>query len=697
MTAKILFLAAIMLAPAAAKIAVASPPTAKVLQLLQELKARAEADGAVQQTTYDKYACWCEDKLAETAGDMKKEKNTIEEMQVLILKLNGALGSLGAETKQLGKDIAANHASSKDAAAARDNEFQKYNKDKLATEQSIGSLEATIQVMTGAGTKKGFLDTTHATQLLSVVGQVRHLVAGPMPSSVSATDMLLLKQFVDKPEEFYPKSRGARSMSAIEVHGVPTQYNAASTEIQGIFKGMYDSFTSDLEKANVEEADAQKSFEALRAVKRSEAETLKATLEATESNLAVKNDELAKATLKRDDNMDLLNADKNFFEQTKDACATKAQEWSKQVRLRTEELFGMAGAIKTLSQGASNFGSAFGATAFLETAATNKHQQDDTRGSRKAYEKLKALATQFKSLELAKMAEASRESGHFDAEIGQIDKMVGVLRKEEQEDIDQKAECRAQQNDNKNDLEDIKHSLEKLQHSIQRMENTKGSLEGEIASLASGMSATEKDIGELKDFRHTTETQFQKALSDDAEAASAMNSAITSLSKFFKDNASLLQMHASGAPEYTRDADKAPGMSGANYGGRKSETTGIVAQLSMLVEDIEKEISEAKKDDADAQSEWEKQDAALHETLDAQAETKAATEKEKADIQARIAAANSIKSGKKGDASAEEETRLAIKEQCDWVDSHFDSRRQKRKVEIDGLVDAKDFLAGGLR
>jgi len=269
-----------------------------------------------------------------------------------------------------------------------------------------------------------------------------------------------------------------------------------------------------------------------------------------------------------------------------------------------------------------------------------------------------------------------------------------VLRSDEQDDIDQKAECRELQNANKNELEDIEHSIEKLSHAMQRMENTKGSLVRDIASLASGMQKTEKDIAELKEFRATTKSQFQKALSDDAEALSAMNSAITSLSKFFKDN--FLQMHASG-PEYTRDVDKAPGMSGANYGGRKSETTGIVGQLSMLAEDIEKEISEAKKDDADSQSEWELQNAALQETLDAQAETKAATEKETADLSERIAAANKNRSGKKNDGSAEEKIKRSIAEQCTWVDTHFDSRRQKRKVEIDGLADAKDFLAGGLR
>ena len=44
-----------------------------------------------------------------------------------------------------------------------------------------------------------------------------------------------------------------------------------------------------------------------------------------------------------------LEADEKFFEDTKQACQTKATEWSVRTRLRTEELNGMQVAIKILS------------------------------------------------------------------------------------------------------------------------------------------------------------------------------------------------------------------------------------------------------------------------------------------------------------------------------------------------------------
>merc|ERR1719299_344916 len=63
-------------------------------------------------------------------------------------------------------------------------------------------------------------------------------------------------------------------------------YAPQSTQIQGILKGMYDGFTSDLEKDNAAEAEKQKSFEALLATKKAELATLEATLETQELDAA---------------------------------------------------------------------------------------------------------------------------------------------------------------------------------------------------------------------------------------------------------------------------------------------------------------------------------------------------------------------------------------------------------------------------
>merc|ERR1719160_1303606 len=112
---------------------------------------------------------------------------------------------------------------------------------------------------------------------------------------------------------------------------------------------MYNSFTGDLEKANAEEAEAQKSFEALMATKKTELATLQATLERHTLDKATKTKEEASSQQARDDEEAQLQADEKFFDETKAACQTKAGEWNERARLRTEELQGMGKAIEILS------------------------------------------------------------------------------------------------------------------------------------------------------------------------------------------------------------------------------------------------------------------------------------------------------------------------------------------------------------
>merc|ERR1719335_1695962 len=119
-------------------------PVLKVLKLLNELKARIEGDGKAEQQSYDKNACWCEDTLARKAKDISDAKVKIEELQTLIVKLEGETATHGAEIAQLNKDIASNKASQKEATEARDKQNAEYTTVKTEAEQSMGALEAAI-------------------------------------------------------------------------------------------------------------------------------------------------------------------------------------------------------------------------------------------------------------------------------------------------------------------------------------------------------------------------------------------------------------------------------------------------------------------------------------------------------------------------------------------------------------------------
>merc|ERR1719235_286805 len=165
---------------------------------------------------------------------------------------------------------------------------------------------------------------------------------------VSDDNLETVRRFAENPQGFLHPQEGM--LASLQLDNNPFgDYAPQSTRIQGILKGMYDAFAADLEKANGEEAEKQKSFEALMATKKQELETLKAAL-AKETG-----DEAEKTKLKADSKAELdatkeqLKADEEYFEQTKATCREKAAVWSEITRLRTEELQSINVAISILS------------------------------------------------------------------------------------------------------------------------------------------------------------------------------------------------------------------------------------------------------------------------------------------------------------------------------------------------------------
>merc|ERR1719399_2011234 len=275
-----------------------------------------------------------------------------------------------------------------------------------------------------------------------------------------------------------------------------------------------------------------------------------------------------------------------------------------------------------------------------------------------------------------------------------IDGMIALLRKEEQSDIEHRDRCQNSQNANKNEIADLNHEIDKTEASLERMENQKKDLEEEISQLETDINATKGDMAELLDMRNKEVAEFRQALKDDSDAVTLLKEAIVALSEYYKRNKIPIPALVQQSPEYTEDIDKAPETTFSGKDSRKSETGGILAILEMLVEDCEKEMKEGRSDDADAQEKYLKQNGALQETLDSQEKTKANTETELADLEEKMTNYEKFKNEKNADKDAEEDESKSLGTDCKWVKTHFESRRQKRKTEIEGLVEAKGFLAG---
>jgi hypothetical protein len=659
-------------------------PMAKVVTLLQNMEKKIEATGKSEQESYDKYACWCEDTLAEKAEDITKAKDKIEELQNNINKNKGGLGSGGATIAQLNKDIGENLESQKEATEVRKKENTEYAEERGESEQCIGALEAAIKVLEGSGTgkKKGFLETMQEAQVLSVVAGVRPVLkARVLKHSMKQSDLEVVQHFVEKPEDF------VKGKSAFVQHGQNPfgDYAPQSTQIQGILKSMYDTFTGDLEKDNAEEADKQKAFEELMATKKKELKTLESSLEDETGGFAERTKSVADDKAMRDDTKEQLASDEDFFTSTKAACQKKATFWATRSRLRTQELSGIGEAIKILNsdEAKKNFEES---QKFLQLSSAVHHKGDGTTRAG-AYKRLRSLASGYHSLKLAQIAVAVKTTGHFDDVIVMIDKMITTLRQEEQEDIDHRDRCEGKQNANKNSKEDSEHEIKKAEDEIKRLEDAIKDKKADVKEIEESMKKTKKTQDEITKKRKEETEDFKKAQKADAEAIETLDKALLALQKFYRDTkASALQVDGKKQPETNFQDD--------DYKGSTGEARGVIGIIEMLKEDITKEMKSQGQDEIDAQTEYEEDMTALTRKYRASEAAKTKTEGEIADLSSDKQDQSEKKGAAQDDLDNEKKLAEAIKKDCDWVEDHFDKRREARKAEIAGLNDAKDFLAG---
>merc|ERR1719335_1475227 len=97
------------------------------------------------------------------------------------------------------------------------------------------------------------------------------------------------------------------------------------------------------------EADQVQGYEQLMAVKAKELAIFRAELKLRKSQEADAMASLADASQEMDDTTKIMAADTNFFEETKAACTSKADEWGERTRARTEELAGLEKGLAILT------------------------------------------------------------------------------------------------------------------------------------------------------------------------------------------------------------------------------------------------------------------------------------------------------------------------------------------------------------
>jgi len=667
-------------------------PVEQVVQLLTDLKSKLEMDEKVEQQIYDKFACWCEKTTARKAKAIEDAQADMRKLGQKMLKLKGTIATLAAEIEELIAAIKANKEAQAEATALREKENAAWKAETDETKEALTALEQAIIVLRDATGGSALLQ--ERTQARTAVKRVIDM----LPTSVAL-----------KPQQEALLSEFASSKDV-------SKYTPQSVTIQGMLRDMYENFARSVQEATNTEATQNRNYEEFMEEKAKELADLEAEKADKEEKKAKAEEDLADTTQEYDDTEAQMKVDIEFFDETKQSCKEKHEEWVTRSGLRDEEIEGVAKAIEILSSDEARelFGSSIKAgkevgaddsyktgtvTSFLQKAAGNSAE-----GSTAAYHKLRDAARKTHSLRLAALAVRVQgtKAGHFDEVIAAIDEMIKTLKEEDLADIAKRDQCKDEYKNIASVIGEVTWLIEKNEAKIDKLIAKIEDLEAEKAKTIEEIEEVKAHMKEITKVRKEENEEFLKNKEDDQKVIKLLAKARTALTKYYKKNDIEMGPVQAGVkdalmqedPEFAVSEDQAPEAVFSSKGKRKNESKGIVSIMTMLIEDVADEIKNAMKAEEEATLAWEEQMATAEKLKKSLITKKVNLEVTIAKTEDELKDEKADKKKNEGDLKDEEDYKASIKPDCDWILKAFAERAEKRAAELDGLSGAKEYLVG---
>merc|ERR1719331_3128228 len=324
---------ACLLAPASAA---ALNPITRVVQLMEGLAKKTEADGKAEEDLFEKYVCWYKTVVSSKKASNAEAKDRIESLTAYIDDVKSGRVEFTSERKDLEAEIEKLNTEIETATDMRKKENTDFLAAKDEMEKAIAALEKAIEVLGDATLiqKEG--------ALVSVGFDLRRAVQLGK-NFLSEQDSRFLEQVLDGdvPDVDWKKLNRKATFKM--------KYKARSLKIQEILADMLQTFEDNLADATKKEKDTKASFDTLMGSKNSQLSAAQDALSGGEGEGAAR----ALNAQESQDEVDSLTTqvenDEKYIAQAEDSYAVKMTEWKERKRLRTEEIASISKAIEILA------------------------------------------------------------------------------------------------------------------------------------------------------------------------------------------------------------------------------------------------------------------------------------------------------------------------------------------------------------
>jgi len=660
-------------------------PIRKVVTMMQAMQAKVEAEGEKEKDLFDKYMCYCKNGGGTLAKSIADAETKAPALTAAIEEGTGKLAQLKNDIKGHQADRSTAKTAMDEATALRQKEASEYAATSADLKTNIAAISKAV-----AALEKGmgnFLQTQSASVLKKIV--------------MAKQDM----QDIDRQD-------------ILAFLSDSSDYSPASGEITGILKTMEDEMSADLADATKQEEAAIADHEGLMGAKTKEVNALTKMIEDKLQRIGDLSVEIQQMKNDLGDTADSLADDKKFLADLDKNCEEKQKLFNENVKLRQQELLALAETIKVLND--DDALDLFKKTLPGAGSSFLQIQVSSAAMRSQALAMLRQSESRKPQIDFIMLSLRGKKVG-FDKVIGLIDNLVAELKKEQTADDDKKEYCKHEFDITEDKHKELTKTISDLEKAIAESEESIISTKADIESLDDGIRALDKSVTEATEQRKEENEDYTALLASDSAAKELLGFAKNRLNKFYnpklykapvktlsdEDRATLAAggtLAPTEAPggiagtgiglSQTGAAPPPPPESFGAYAKKSEESNGVISLIDLLIKDLEKELTEAKMGEKDAQADYEKMltDAKVKRAED----SKTLTDKEGA-----LADLDTALGQQKGDKGQSEKQMGALIQytqtlhtDCDFLIKYFDMRKEARDQEIDSLGKAKAVLSG---
>jgi len=122
-------------------------PLAKVLNLMEELKAKIIKEGEAEAKAYDEYLQWCQSAVQDTGFAIETATKEKGELEAKIMELSAAISAAGSKTEDLASAIATNENDLKSATSIRETELADFASSEKELMEVISAIDRAISIL----------------------------------------------------------------------------------------------------------------------------------------------------------------------------------------------------------------------------------------------------------------------------------------------------------------------------------------------------------------------------------------------------------------------------------------------------------------------------------------------------------------------------------------------------------------------